>query len=92
VFLASVKEDLAKRGDAALLYAKAARLRPDGQVVFIALASLFFTDGQPDEAARMTERLFAPADPVDPWWMYQRGQGWVLEARLARLRHHAQRR
>lgn len=92
VFLGSVKEDIGRRGDAALLYAKAVAVRPDGQIVYIALANLYSADGQPDEAARMVERLFRPPEPTEPWWSYQRGQSGHVDIRLARLRARVQRR
>ena len=91
VFLGSVKEDLGRRGEAALLYARAVAVRPDGHIVFIALANLYSADGQPDEAARMVDRLFRPAEPFEPWWSYQRGQSWHVEGRLVRLRARVQR-
>jgi hypothetical protein len=90
VFLASVKEDLAQRGDAALLYKEAARLRPEGQTVFVGLAALYIADGQPAEAARSAEYLFAPRTREEPWWWYLQGESWHLEPRLERLRERVQ--
>ncbi len=91
VCLAAVYEDLSKKGEAASMYAEAARLRPRGQVVFLGMAELYVANGQPDEGAKAADRMFAVSAPDEPWWEYLQGESWHLEPRLERLRERVRR-
>jgi len=72
---------------AAADYEAARELRPDAPTPPIALSRLADESGRPGDASAWAERALATAaGGADPWRTYVEGQGWTLDARMARLR------
>jgi tetratricopeptide (TPR) repeat protein len=87
LFRARAAEQGRNRVSAAADYEAARRLRPDATTPLIALSRLADEGGRLDEARTWADRALAAAPgAADPWRSYIEGQGWTLQARLARLR------
>jgi len=69
-------------------YESALALFPTAQAPMLALSLLCDGDGEPACARRWLSRSLAAAGSgrLDPWWVYQRGQAWLGDQRLAAFR------
>ena len=88
LFLGELSELERQPAEAAKEYGAALALVPSAQAPMLALSRL--CDAVADDACarQWLQRSFdaTKRNRVDPWWQYQRGQAWMLEGRLARLR------
>ncbi len=88
IFLGELSELEQQPADAVTEYQAALALVPSAQAPMLALSRL--CDAAADErcASQWLQRSFDATrrNRVDPWWQYQRGQAWMLQGRLARLR------
>jgi tetratricopeptide (TPR) repeat protein len=69
-------------------YESALALFPTAQAPMLALSLLCDSAGEPACARRWLSRSLAAAGSgrLDPWWVYQRGQAWLGDQRLAAFR------
>lgn len=88
IFLGDLSELEQQPADAVTEYQAALALVPSAQAPMLALSRLCDAAADVPCASQWLQRSFDATrrNRVDPWWQYQRGQAWMLEGRLARLR------
>lgn len=84
LFRADIEEDLGHADQSRAAYLSAMEWR--AQAPTVGLAALLRSEGDAAAALALTQRLLADSPDFDPWWSYQRGQGWHLTERLAAAR------
>jgi tetratricopeptide (TPR) repeat protein len=87
-FLSGVIHERAGRpGEALRHLRRALEIVPGAASATAMAAALLMVDGKADEAAVLTEAVFAgPAAVVDPWRLYPSGDGRLWSAHIAQLR------
>ena len=87
-FLSGVIHERAGRpGEALRRLRRALEIAPGAASATSMAAALLMADGKADEAAVLTEAVFAgPAAVVDPWRLYPSGDGRLWSAHIAQLR------
>jgi tetratricopeptide (TPR) repeat protein len=88
IFLGELSELEQQPADAVTEFQAALALVPSAQAPMLALSRLCDAAADVPCASQWLQRSFDATrrNRVDPWWQYQRGQAWMLEGRLARLR------
>lgn len=88
IFLGDLSELEQQPADAVTEYQAALALVPSAQVPMLALSRLCDAAADVPCTSQWLQRSFDATrrNRVDPWWQYQRGQAWMLEGRLSRLR------
>ncbi|MBK5297391.1 MAG: hypothetical protein JJE40_09545 [Vicinamibacteria bacterium] len=88
IFLGELSELEQQPADAVAEYQAALALVPSAQAPMLALSRLCDAAADDPCASQWLQRSFDATrrNRVDPWWQYQRGQAWMLEGRLTRLR------
>jgi tetratricopeptide (TPR) repeat protein len=86
LLLGGVYEHTRHMADAVNVYRRAHALAPSCQVAAIALAHALYSRGDRSEAAAVAGEV--GADPTacdDPWWSYDYGEGWRVDATMKAL-------
>ena len=87
LFRAAAGEETGRLQDAARDYEAAAGAVPAAQTPLLALGRIADEQGRPADARTWVARALAAASiGADPWRRYVQGQGWQMDARMARLR------
>jgi tetratricopeptide (TPR) repeat protein len=86
LLLGGVYEHTRHTADAVSVYRRAHALAPSCQVAAIALAHALYSRGDPSEAAVVASEVGAdPTTCDDPWWSYDYGEGWRIDATMKAL-------
>jgi tetratricopeptide (TPR) repeat protein len=88
IFLGELSELEQQPADAVTEYEAALALVPSAQAPMLALSRLCDAAADDRCASQWLQRSLDATrrNRVDPWWHYLRGQAWMVEGRLARLR------
>ena len=93
MFLAATHEAEGSADRAVASYQRAHAVDPDCQVAAFGLSHALRLRGE-DESAAVTARAAAadgPSSCDDPWWSYDYGQSWKLDATIELLREMVRR-
>ena len=91
LFRAQLSEQEGDVPAAEQLYRESQALMPRAQAPALGLSRISDARGDAEEARHWLRRSLAAVGPEreDPWWKYARGQGWLLDERIAHLREMA---
>lgn len=91
LFRGRILESLHRVPEAAGDYRKALEARPHAQSAAVALALALFSIDRPAEAVDAArDARVQPADVIDPWWTYLRGDARLVARWRTEIREHLQ--